>query len=72
MNSLGEFSKEFVEYHAFKTLKERKLRNMEARSKRSHRFRRDEMETIIKGVGINSKQKSFFHDTLISNSRYFT
>lgn len=59
-----EKKKEFVEEHAFKTLKEGKLKNMEARSKRSHGFSRDEMETVIEEVGINSKsKKSFFHDT---------
>jgi hypothetical protein len=40
-----EKKKEFVEEHAFKTLKERKLKNMESRSKRSHGFSRDEMVT---------------------------
>ena len=53
-----EKKKEFVEYNAFKTLKERKLKNMKARSKRSHGFSRDEMETVIKEVGINSRSKT--------------
>jgi transposase len=50
-----EKKKEFVEEHAFKALKERKIKNMESRSKRPHGFSRDEMETVIKEVGISSK-----------------
>jgi hypothetical protein len=38
-----------VEEHAFKTLKEKKLKNMAARSVISHRFSRDDMENVIKG-----------------------
>ena len=50
-----EKKKEFVEEHAFKALKERKLKNMESRSKRPHGFSRDEMETVIKEAVISSK-----------------
>lgn len=50
-----EKKKEFVEEHAFKTLKEKKLKNMAARSVISHRFSRDDMENVIKEAGIHSK-----------------
>ncbi len=50
-----EKKKEFVEEHAFKTLKEKKLKNMAARSEISHRFSRDDMENVIKEAGIHSK-----------------
>ena len=50
-----EKKKEFVEEHAFKTLKEKKLKNMAARSVTSHRFSRDDMENVIKEAGIHSK-----------------
>jgi hypothetical protein len=52
-----EKRKELVEEHPFKTLKERKLKNMEAGLKLSRGFNRDEMETAIKKVGINSMPK---------------
>ena len=35
--------KEFVEEHAFKTLKEKKLKNMEVRSGRYHEFKKEDM-----------------------------
>ena len=50
-----EKKKEFVEEHAFKTMKEKKLKNMAARSEISHRFSRDDMENVIKEAGIHSK-----------------
>jgi len=36
-------------------MKERKLKNMESRSKRPHGFSRDEMETVIKEAVFSSK-----------------
>ena len=50
-----EKKKEFVEERTFKALKERKLKNMESRSKRPHGFSRAEMETVIKEAVISSK-----------------
>ena len=50
-----EKKKEFMEEHAFKTLKEKKMKNMEARSVISHVFRREDMENVIKDIGIHSK-----------------
>ncbi|MCL4345161.1 MAG: IS110 family transposase [Candidatus Thermoplasmatota archaeon] len=50
-----EKKKGFVEEHAFKTLKEKKLKNMAARSAISHGFSREDMENVIKDIGIHSK-----------------
>jgi hypothetical protein len=50
-----EKKKEFVEEHAFKTLKEKKLKNMAERSAISHGFSREDMENVIKDIGIRSK-----------------
>lgn len=50
-----EKKKEFMEEHAFKTLKEKKLKNMAARSVISRVFRREDMENVIKDIGIHSK-----------------
>ena len=47
--------KEFVEEHAFKTLKEKKLKNMEVRSGRYHEFKKEDMEKVIREVGIHEK-----------------
>ena len=49
-----------MEEHAFKTLKEKKLKNMAARSVVSHRFSRDDMENVIKETGNNSKSTRLF------------
>jgi len=50
-----EKKKEFVEEHAFKAMKEKKLKNMAARSAICHGFSREDMENVIKDVGIHSK-----------------
>ena len=49
--------KEFVEEHAFKTLKEKKLKNMEVRSGRYHEFKKEDMEKVIREVGIHEKSR---------------
>jgi len=45
----------FVEDHMFKSLKERKLKNMECRAKMSHEFSQEDMESIIGEIAIVSK-----------------
>jgi len=44
-----------VEEHAFKAMKEKKLKNMAARSAIRHGFSREDMENVIKDVGIHLK-----------------
>jgi len=47
--------KEFVEEHMFKTLKEKKIKNMETRGNMAHEFKREEMEKIIGEINIPHK-----------------
>ena len=47
--------KEFVEGHMFKTLKEKKIKNMETRGNMAHEFKREEMEKIIGEINIPPK-----------------
>lgn len=50
-----EKKKELVEDHVFRTLNEKKLKRMVARSERSKRFQQGAMEKVIKWVGFQSK-----------------
>jgi hypothetical protein len=44
-------------------MKEKKLKNMAAGSELSHGSNREDMENVIKGVGLIQSQNDFFHDT---------
>ena len=54
-NGHEKFRKEFVEVRAFRTLNEKNLKMMGARSEMSQRFSREDMEKVIKEIEIQSK-----------------